>query len=369
MYRPFAISTTDYKDAPIAVEMDCSKKSSDRFICTFHFTNRDNQDYYLLDRHTPFEGFASPFITVTKSDETQLDYEGALADRYLTTKKELVHLQAGTTKSVSVEVSSAYNFNGDGIYTIHYNTPLVYMSDNEFASLQESDSVSEAKFSSMPLQVSENVLVENTANFPKTAKQIVMEEERLKKMDGVDTEATCRIAGISSGAAWWHSRLRSTHAQLCSNRGLYFARNSAGNVNSPLYRKWFGVAYGAYNVYNAMAGGIVFGAVSYDLRNNAGFCLQNGYYGYTQHGSRTVYLCDDFFNFPQYCQSNSVFTGEGALVHEWSHAFGGTIEANGGNSYGVQNALYLARFQPQKAVRNADNYNWFYCNVKTSYIG
>ena len=368
--RPFAISTTDYKDAPIAVEMDCSKKSSDRFICTFHFTNRDNQDYYLLDRHTPFEGFASPFITVTKSDDTQLDYEGALANPYLTTKKELVHLQAGTTKSVSVEVSSAYNFNGDGIYTIHYNTPLVYMSDNEFASLQESDSVSEAKFSSIPLQISESVLVENTANFPKTAKQIVLEEERLKKMDDVDTEATCRIAGIIGGSILWHRRLNSIHVRMCDNRGLYYARNIAANVNSPLYRKWFGGAFGAYNVYNAMGGGIVFGAVSYDLRNNAGFCIRPGnFYGYAFHGVRTVYLCDDFFRFTPYCQSSLRISGEGGLVHEWSHALGRTIEANGQNSYGVQNARYLANFRPRDAVRNADNYHFFYCDAKTNYFG
>ena len=363
LYRPFAISTTDYKDAPtccIAVEMDCS--SSDWFICTFHFTNRDNQDYYLLDTHTPFEGFASPFITVTKSDGTQLDYEGTFAGRYHITKEELVHLEAHTTKSVSVEVSSAYNFNGDGIYTIHYNTPLVYMSENEFASLQESDSVSEAKFSSIPLQMSENVLVENTANFPKTARQIVLEkEESLNKMN-VDVEREkCQIGNIEGGSSSWKTSLRTAHALICADTGLYNARHYAYYPNTDLYREWFGTGAGAYDKFNDMAYGAEWSTLNYDITNDASWCLQPSYYGYAVRGSKLVSLCDDFFTYPSGCTATLDYTQEGCLVHEWSHALADT----GDHGYGTANARNLATNNPSTAVQNAENYHFFYCDAKT----
>ena len=343
--------------------MDCSKKLLHRLICRFHFTNRDNQHYYLFDHHTPFEGFLSPFITVTKSDGAQLDYEGAIAGHYHTTKKELVHLQAGTTKSVSVEVSSAYNFNEDGIYTIHYNTPLVYMSENEFASLQESDSVSEARFSSMPLQIFEDVLVENTANFPKTSRQLVLEKElSLKKMYRAPICGIKLIGTISN--ARFERELRLAHGMLCtgSSGGIHHARSNAVNTNSEIYREWFGTASGAYNVYDKMYEGVQYGTVTYDVTKDSGPCVSRGdVYGYTWKGTSTVYLCDLFFGFPLYCQSNLAYTKEGALVHELSHSFGYTDDLG----YGTGNARNLARDDPSKAVRNAENYHFFYCDTNT----
>ena len=342
--------------------MDCSKKSSDRFICTFHFTNKDNQDYYLLDRHTPFEGFASPFITVTKNDGTQLDYEGTFAARYRTTKNHLVHLEAGTTKSVSVEVSSSYNFNGDGIYTIHYNTPLVYMLENEFASLQESDSVSEAKFSSIPLQISENVLVENTANFRKTARQIVLEkEESLNKMNDDVERDPCQIGNIEGGSASWKTSVRTAHATMCADTGLYNARHHAYYPNTALYREWFGTGGGAYDTFNKMAYGAEWSTLNYDLTNDESWCLQPDYYGYAFRNTKLVYLCDDFFAFRATCNAALDYSEEGALVHEWAHALGNV----GDHGYGTAKARELARDRPGTAVENAENYHFFYCDAKT----
>ena len=359
MYRPFAISTTDYKDTPIAVKMDCKK--SDRFICSFHFTNKDNQDYYLLDRHTPFEGFFSPFITVTESDGTQLDYEGAIAERYYITKKELVHLQAGTTKSVSVEVSSAYNFNGNGIYTIHYNTPLVYMSENEFSSLQESDIFCKAKLSSIPLQISEDVLVENTANFPMTAKQLMLEKEESLKKSNVKTEK-CKIGTITGGSNSMIAQVRKAHELICSDKGIYNARHYAYHQDIDLYRKWFGTGRGAYDIFDDMSNAVDWGTVSYDLTNNTAGCLNSYVHGWTTHGGRLVYLCDDFFEYPQGCQSDPmIFTQEGTLIHEWSRAIGYTED----HAIGSCHSLNLAKTHPQLAVENADSYSLFYCDAKT----
>ena len=388
--------------------MDCvRRKAKDRVICTFDFTNRDDKDYYLLEQHTPFEGFGSQFLTVTKGDRV-LEYDGFIAERYHTTKKHLVHLKAGTTKSVSIEVSSAYNFNGDGIYTIHYNTPLVYMSENEFASLQETDSVSKAKFLFKPLKIHQTVFVENTESLLKTVRQIMLDQGEAEEFefdsedliddqeeededyeddnesvfsneldeeggfdDGFEDEddaiaerRSCRIKRIIGGTAANKAQVRQAHQLLCGSRGLAYARNKVWS-NRALTRKWFGArkrrhVRRVYRRFRKMARKIKRRRVRYDLTNDASFCLRDNFYGYATRGIKKVYLCDDFFRFPVQCQRDLAYTREGALVHEWSHAIARTRDYG----YGTVNALNLARNNPRRARRNAENYHFFYCDAK-----
>uniref|UniRef100_A0A1X7VGK8 Lysine-specific metallo-endopeptidase domain-containing protein n=1 Tax=Amphimedon queenslandica TaxID=400682 RepID=A0A1X7VGK8_AMPQE len=128
-----------------------------------------------------------------------------------------------------------------------------------------------------------------------------------------------------------------------------------------LYTKWFGAytrqrAFRVFDVYNRIKGGLAGYAVTYV---NGGPYCKPSWYGYTYRGysTTTVWICNAFYAFPVSCGSPGTYTKEFGLIHEWSHAFGNTFD----HVYGFIQSQDLARFYPDTAVDNADNYGWNYC--------
>ena len=80
-------------------------------------------------------------------------------------------------------------------------------------------------------------------------------------------------------------------------------------------------------------------------------------HAYTYKGSTTVYLCPAYHNYAVYCKSSGDPTKEGILAHEWTHALARTDD----NAYGATNNKNLAKSNPDKAVNNADTYEYWYC--------
>jgi RHS repeat-associated protein len=81
------------------------------------------------------------------------------------------------------------------------------------------------------------------------------------------------------------------------------------------------------------------------------------YYGDTHPFYEAIRLGDDFWSAP--------LTGEdskaGTIVHEVSHKFAGTGDKyyHSDDRYSIADAENLARFKPGKAVKNANNYEYF----------
>ena len=76
--------------------MDCTQKV-DKVLCQFDFANvAQQQDYYLLKRHTPLEGLYSTFLTVKQGTDV-VQYQGYVAYRLPATKDNYVLIQAGAT--------------------------------------------------------------------------------------------------------------------------------------------------------------------------------------------------------------------------------------------------------------------------------
>ena len=78
---------------------------------------------------------------------------------------------------------------------------------------------------------------------------------------------------------------------------------------------------------------------------------EEGDYAYTYVGSDTIYLCDEYIIAQAYGY-NSKF---GTIVHELTHAVVGTKDL----AYGINDCLKLAQTNPNSAVMNADNYEYF----------
>jgi peptidyl-Lys metalloendopeptidase len=76
------------------------------------------------------------------------------------------------------------------------------------------------------------------------------------------------------------------------------------------------------------------------------------YYAYVYAGGKLeVFLCPQFWNAPD----TGTDTKHGTLIHEISHEVAGTKD----HAYGQTNCKNLASNSPDKAIENADNYEYF----------
>lgn len=75
---------------------------------------------------------------------------------------------------------------------------------------------------------------------------------------------------------------------------------------------------------------------------------------YMYPGSQMVYLCEWFINKAELSGTDSRL---GAILHELTHVFAKTEDYN--NTYGREQCLELAKREPDKAIINADNYEFY----------
>ena len=342
--------TCSANDWPISLDMACNKALS-AVACTFEFTNKANEDLYLLKSGTPLEGLFSQFLTVSVAG-SPVEYEGIFAHRIAPTKDEFVLLKAGESISASVQITDAFSIDTDGLYTVQYSRPLLYLSVNEMSEL------SNGQIRKSSVQESIHIYLEDTRVLLKPRGP-----EEIGKVDYTVNIESCTSASITGGTAAQNKEILDAHKQLCDG----IDRVTIGN--NTLYKKWFGTFTTARetkvkDVYKKMKDGLVGKTVTYV--HGGSYCATNpNWYGYTWRASvwpdhNTVHICPPFYPYPVSCGSPGTYTKEFGLVHEWSHAFGDTHD----HIYGASQSEGLARTDPDKAVENADSFGWHYCQYQ-----
>ena len=340
--------TCSANDWPISLDMACNKAIS-AVACTFEFTNNANEDLYLLKRGTPLEGLFSRFLTVSVAG-SPVEYEGIFLHRIPPTKDEFVLLKAGESISASVQITDAFSIDTDGLYTVQYSRPLLFLSVNEMSEL------SSGQIRESSVQESIHIYLEDTHVLLKPRGP-----EEIGKVDYTVNIESCSSASFTGGTAANNKGTLDAHKQLCS--GI----DAVKIANNTLYKKWFGAFTTTREskvkaVYKKMRDGLAGNTVTYV---NGGTYCKPRVYGYTwrasiRPGLNTVWLCDLFYTFPVSCGSPGTYTKEFGLIHEWSHAFGDTDD----HVYGSSQSQDLAKTDPDKAVANADSYGWHYCEYQ-----
>ena len=318
----------------MSLDMSCEKSLS-AVACTFEFLNVGGEDYYLLKRDTPLEGLFSQFIAVSHKGR-KLEYEGILIDRAPPTKDEYILLKAGQKVSATVQINEVFALMHDGIYTVEYIKPLIVLNERK-----------------MPIEVRAGeatyVRLENARYLSLPSQQDDVQSE------GTITIESCTTATITGGTSSQRTDVLNAHKKLCKE----FADSKVNVTNTDFYKTWWGTyttarADKVKGVIDKCVDGLTNKAVTYVI--NPSNC-QSNWNAYTRKGTTTVYLCPAYQNYQVYCISSGSATKESILAHEWSHAFGYTDD----NAYGATANKNLAKSDPDKAVNNADTYEYWYC--------
>ena len=325
--------------------MSCLKSLS-AVACSFEFINVASEDYYLLKRNTPLEGIISQFIAVSYEGRS-LEYKGIFVHRDPPTKDEFVLLKAGERITGTVQINEAFTLTGDGLYTIEYINPLMVISKDNMNQEYAMTQVNVNKLIYINLDDTDQL-------FCPVAEEEGEEEEVPDDDDSVSIES-CSTASFTGGTQQQRSDILKGHKKLCSK--FKVAKNKV--KMGTFYTTWFGVYTNARakkvkKVCNKCRKGLKNNAVTYVI--NPSRC-QSNWNAFTSKGSKTVNLCPAYHGKGVFCVSSGAPTKEGILAHEWTHAFGRTDD----NAYGETANKNLARTNPDKAVNNADTYEYWYC--------
>ena len=322
---------------PFAVKIS-TKSEGDDVTCEVTITNTQDKDYFMLKRYTPLEGLISPLFSITRDGE-MVPYDGILVKRGPPSEDDYVRIRAKTSVLSSVDLSEAYSFNSAGPYKVNLQTKITFFADrstnsstqlvvSNFQELSFIQNINQSKLTRG--EVARRTVTLNSFS-------LKAESARVPKFDGRYSSSDMSTATTAYTAAY---------------NVLYKSAQSVTGKPS-LYKTWFGTAYSGY--MNTVQGNYLsiksaMERYTFTLYFHGSGCKRNTY-AYTYKGTTTVYLCDVYFLAPT-LGSNSKM---GTIVHEMSHAVAYTDDTE----YGEQDCQYLARNSPSKAIKNADNYEYF----------
>lgn len=278
-------------------------------------------------------------------DGEKVSYTGPIVKRPAPTADDYIQLAAGETITQTFDLSAYYDMTQAGTYSVQY--------DVDALGLIKDSSTARSKSKAADLQQ----LKSNNVSFwveglgPKT--------DLLSKIQTAELNAKF---GITYAGSCSNSKKSSIKTAVSASQNLsydaykhlydYWDKGS----ESDRYSTWFGsydssrystVTNHFYKIYSALNNQNI--TMDCYCEGN----LSNAYAYVYPNQPYHIHLCGAFWN----ASTTGSDSQAGTIIHEMSH-----FTVNGGTedvAYGQYNARYLATNSPDKAVKNADNHEYF----------
>ena len=317
-------------------------ESGHEVVCTVTITNRDTRNHYLYNRNTPQEGLKSDIFQVTRNG-SPIPYDGLFFKRSpVTGLSKRILLKSNESITVSLDLTTGYSLTVAGSYAISLNTRIYF--------LYGDDKIQQVDLQSAPatfeVYEGENIGTKMTVG---EKYRFERSKYRLEVKDGGKVTGTPKSVTFAGS----YDSVDSSQATDAWSRAYTGVVNSISDMtkNPSHYKYWFGttpqstVWSGTFSKLKA-----AMEQKTFRLFFRSSDCEVN-VYAYTYYGSDTIYLCDSYI----YAQAYGYNSKFGTIVHEMTHAVAGTKDL----AYGEYDCLNLAQTNPNSAVMNADNYEYF----------
>lgn len=305
----------------------------------FDLINSGYENVRILPRYTPLEGLKCDCLIV-KFEGKKVRYDGFFFKRELEDESSYLPLPAGETLSNTVDVSEAYDTTRPGHYEVTFpRNRLVVLPDTELVKM----SFTMAKFKPITSIKTIGALQLRKLASP----QLTAGAEMRMRFISLEKALTLQEPVFLNGTARQREIILKAH-----HRGLEYAEKSAENVlEDARYKEWFG----EYNYTRPPRVKLVFEKIAkrraqFHYKVGGKYC-DDKTYAYTTIGGNQIWICAKFWEAPD----DGIESRAGTIVHEHSHASGGTND----HDYMRMACRDLAKGHPLKAIRNADNYEFF----------
>lgn len=318
------------KDGP-AVSLSVTQSefsSAQDVLINVTVSNPTNHTVRILKWFTPVEGVEEPLFAVTRGGEP-VPYTGPQYKRPAVTGKDYVSLKAGESLTRTVDLGEYYDLSQSGQYEIFYAVASFQLFDEKGNTFKFRDSLTSEKIT---------VTIEGRAARAKPT----------PTPTPVAGGTSFNACTVEQQVLLLQARQEATNYSSVSKN--YLGRNNSG---TPRYVTWFGAytstRYGIVSDhFNAIDNAFSTAGITFDCK-----CKQN-YYAYVYPNQPyNIYLCKVFWQ--------ALMTGTdskaGTLIHEMSHF--DVVAGTDDYVYGQSGAKNLALTNPDQAILNADNHEYF----------
>lgn len=320
-------------------------------------TNVSREPVFVPRSYVPSQAATSGVFTVTRNGEP-VAYLGAIVKRKAFTARDFTRIAPGTSVDFQVELSSLYDLSASGVYTIQYDVKSVPVPrgraiDSALAERQGAPAQAES---------ADQDLVSNAIALTITG------DATLEARRAADAAAADRAGGVVgpqfAGSVTFIgcSNTRTTQIRTALTTAESYASNSLSYLNAgtrgPRYTTWFGTYNSSrYSTVRSHFVNISDAAstkpIAFDCSTCPGTEYADAYaYVYSNQPYR-IYLCNSFWAAP----NAGTDSRAGTIIHELSHF--SVVAGTNDYAYGQTAAKRLARTNPSRAVRNADNHEYF----------
>jgi len=283
----------------------------------------------VLAWYMPTPEVEGPLFAVTR-DGTAVAYTGAIYKRPAPTANDYIKLKAGESVTSAVPLSQYYDLSASGVYAVTYDVAAANLSSEKDGPNQGVET-----------------LTSNTL-------ELAIEGRPVSgpAIEAITPDAVTGSTTFNKCTTAQQSNLLSARNQASTYSGDALSYLNAGKQGAR-YTTWFGVLdssrYSTVKThFSAISNAMDTAAVKFDCG------CKKPYYAYV-YPTRPyiIYLCKVFWQAPL----TGTDSKAGTLIHEMSHF--NVVASTDDYVYGQSGARSLAITDPDKAVDNADNHEYF----------
>jgi hypothetical protein len=333
--------------------------SNENVIVDFEIRNKTGNDLFVLPWNTPLEGIVSDCIKIIGKRNDKIEYDGIMIKRGEPTPEDFILIKNGESKRREINLSEAYDLSSQDEYTLEFNPEnLVILPSstniNEgFIALEKSIST----FDTVSNKVTAFKVNESAGN-----KLTIGQLNRIdSKKKGNELIESISVAGVAKEPKFdGGTEDQKNKVKLAHSNGYSYTQKSINKLaDDTSYETWFGEHTAdrfnkVKSTYTKVKSRMENTAFTYNLKGEG---CRSGTYAYTTKGGSTVWLCDLFWS----ASDLGVDSKAGTIVHEHSHASADTDDI----AYGQTKAKQLAKDDPDRATKNADNFEYYAENETT----
>jgi peptidyl-Lys metalloendopeptidase len=313
-------------------------EASDDAVVLFTLFNPSNEDVYIASWQTPVRGIEGNIFDVRKNG-VPVAYTGRLYKRGAPTAADYVRIPAGGAVSARVDLSSAYDMNFTGEYTIRYQTRVQdalrgvenALQGDAVRNLESNAVIVGAERIDVPEFAIDDAVVSATAPYLtpgyvscSTTRQSSL-VTALANAESISLKARNYLSGLSTTA-------RSTDAAFKTWFGAYTSSHYS------TVQTHYNNIYSTFNTKK----------VTFYCD-----CTDSSYAYVYANRPYEIHLCGAFWNAP----SLGTDSKAGTLVHETSHF--SVVAGTQDYAYGTTACKNLAISNSTRAINNADSHEYF----------
>ncbi|CAH3149455.1 unnamed protein product [Pocillopora meandrina] len=357
---PFDISDTKV----FSSHLDCASnyEAGNKIECKFHLKNNDQGDYSVLKWRTLLDGLRSNCLTVITNGE-KLKYDSIYLKRSAPGPDQYLHVKPGQTVSSIFDVSDAYDMTKAGLYSIAVDTNLEIFSclldcPPSFKTIDKIEckfllrNNGKQDYSVLKWRTPLDGLRSDCLTVNTNGKKLRYDGVYMKRSaPGPDQYLLVKPGQTVSSTFDISDAYDMTKAGLYSMVVDTYLEYVMDIKNNPQRAKiWFGKTFmKARKVFLDMK---MKSAQTEMIYIFDGKHCKKSVFAYTYLGSQEIFLCKAFNEAETLVGFD---TKAGIVIHELSHALSYRDDV----TYGTDSCKKLAKRKAKKALKNADNYEYY----------